>query len=317
MRALFTFLVATFYTSIAYSQPYTFTQSANSYANLVGATSINGNVVWGPFDSHTVPIGFTFQFMGNGYTTIYIEGSGFTRLDQNYFFLINPFTVALKDKGINSSLSPLTYKLEGSAPNRILKIEWSNCEFVNDLGSTANFQLWLYETSNIIESHIGNCTVNNPANAYSANGSNGPVIAIYQFQTVTTCIYGLALNGPSAAANDTLFQNTNVDIFDHSLSSTPVSGTVYRFSPLIAGIDNIERKAELNIYPNPFEKFVLIQSSNPEVFDILLYSVDGKLVLKTKSKSNEPVFLNELKPGIYFMEIQFYNKVIRRKVIKS
>lgn len=50
------------------------------------------------------------------------------------------------------------YKIDGTAPNRILKIEWKNrAPYASDYppSSKVSFQCWLYETSNVIEYRYG------------------------------------------------------------------------------------------------------------------------------------------------------------------
>jgi hypothetical protein len=46
----------------------------------------------------------------------------------------------------------VTYLLSGSAPSRVLTIQWANAKWdFNALGGVMSFQLKLYETTNVIE----------------------------------------------------------------------------------------------------------------------------------------------------------------------
>jgi hypothetical protein len=141
----------------AFSQPYFYMPALGTYQALSGETVFSSTTPWSPFQTFIVPLGFTFQYMGTNYTSIRVEGSGFTYFDANYYHLLNPFTVQLRDRGTSTptSLSPLSYKMEGSAPNRIGKIQWANCSFAGDTASNVNFQLWLFEGSNHVEVHMG------------------------------------------------------------------------------------------------------------------------------------------------------------------
>lgn len=298
-----------------FSQPYLYSESSSTYSNLTGATSINGGAVWSSFQSFNVPIGFSFQYMGNTYTSINIEGSGFTFFDLNYYFLLSPFTAKLKDKGTSSSASPLSYRLDGSQPNRILKIEWNNCGFQLDAASTANFQLWLYETSNIIESRTGPCTVVNAASAYNGNKFQGPVIGLFKYSSSTNCLYGHTVMGNAVNPNDSVFAGT-ANIFDYSMTGTPASGKVYRFDPLSSGIgDNKALSKEMEWQQEGKRIRACLAGAAVDgkatlrIFDLLGNQVfaDGNYALCS------PVELPGLCPGIYIAELLHDNCISRKK----
>lgn len=294
-----------------FSQPYFFSQQTEPYINLTGTTSINNGTIWSSFQSFSVPIGFNFEFMDNLYSTIFIEGSGFARFDPSYYYLINPFTVALEDKGTSSSLSPLAYVLEGSAPNRILKIEWNNCGYVNDASGTANFQLWLYETSNIIEVHIGVCNAI-PA-AYSGNGDTGPAIGIYKFSSAVYCEYGIGLLENPAAVNDSIIQSANADIFDFAVNSTPVSGTVYRFTPGGVGLESNEKNFTILVD----QKQLVIESQNgfSAPLKLVMIDVTGRIILNEFIATPGSVDLNGLANGVYFCALISGEEILVTKKI--
>lgn len=279
------------------AQPYQFSQSTSVYADLASPVSINGSTVWSSFQSFSVPIGFTFQFMGNNYSTIYIEGSGFCRFDANYYYLINPFTVALEDKGTSVSQSPLSYQLDGVSPSRILKIEWKNCGFSNDASGTANFQLWLYEGTNIIEVHTGSCSAS--AGAYSGNTNPGPAMGIYRFSSLSFCVYGIGLTGNPAAATDTEIINSNCDIFDYSLNGTPVSGNLYRFEPGSVSIN--EKEFTFEIYPNPAKDRIFIKNEPELIINYEIYTVTGEIIEHSTRVDENGIDLTNLPAGTYLL----------------
>ncbi|HYG53172.1 MAG TPA: hypothetical protein VD905_19870 [Flavobacteriales bacterium] len=270
-----------FLTSKGICQPYTFSTSTAAYTALTGATSANGSTVWSYATSFTVPIGFTFNFMGNNYTSLYVEGGGFTFFDLSYNYLLLPFGVALKDKGTSSSLSPISYKTEGSSPNRILKIEWSNADYFNNAGSTANFQLWLYETTNVIETHVGICTVSNPALAYSWNSDTGPSIGIYEYSG-STLLYGFGLSGAAVAPTENNnLSGAGINPFDYSLNGTPSPNTVYRFEPAATGIHAYQQINDALFYMD-HSQGKLIYSSSTVVESICVFDMAGQLIYGDK-----------------------------------
>ena len=89
-----------------------------------------------------------------------LNQSGTTQsANTNLFITSNPNTTLapwFDDLTVDASGS-LTYKTEGPAPNRIFTVEWKNIPtFRNQASARINFQVKLYETSNIVEFHYGN-----------------------------------------------------------------------------------------------------------------------------------------------------------------
>jgi hypothetical protein len=310
----FFFFAVFFLSQLVSAQPYSYQETSATYTPLAGATSINNGSVWSSFQSFTVPTGFPFTYMGTNFSTIHMEGSGFTRFDPNYFFMIMPFTAQLKDKGTSASLSPLSYQVSGTSPNRICKIEWSNCGFVNEATSTANFQLWLYETTNVIEIHIGPCTVNNPAQAYSGNGFPGPVCGLFQYTSLTDCSYGHTVMYTPPAENDSVFSGPNVSLFDYSLNGTPLANTVYRFTPDPNGIGEISPNT-ISVYPNPATDQLFIQTTS--AVEIIIRDACGKIVRAERTAPGSSINIADLSPGLYIAEARIEDQVIRQTFIKQ
>jgi len=126
----------------------------------------------------------------------------------------------------------LEYSTVGTAPNRILIVQWNNWgRFATPL-CHFNFQIWLYETTNAIEFHYGNCT----------SGFNGSL----PFEV------GLVGNGSSdfnlrkTLSNDWLFSQAKNQLSIggmqlNSLTNFP-SGLVYIFGnsgSSSAGLNNV------------------------------------------------------------------------------
>jgi len=130
-----------------------------------------------------IPIGFTFQFNCISYTSIGVHTNGFI-----WFGTGNPSTTGIapiSDASANlggsgtidglvagysgsaaatpripiSASAAIRYRVDGSLPNRIFKIEWAAYKMTglsNGSGTTPSTQIWLYETSNNIEFYINN-----------------------------------------------------------------------------------------------------------------------------------------------------------------
>lgn len=294
---------------------YSFQKSTETYSPIISGTVVSGTAPWSPFTAHTVPIGFSFNYFGNNYTTIYCEGSGFCVFDPSfYYYTVHPYTVQMRDAGTSTALSqsPISYSLSGVSPNRICKIQWQNCEMQYNLGSYANFQLWLYETSNILEARIGNCTVSNPSLAFQNNGFDGPLIAIYKTQGNPN--YGYCVQGTSPSETLlTLNSGTISNIFQNSMSAPPPSGLVYKFIPgTSSGLNDFVTEKEIVAYPNPSNESVILATEKNSKWEV--YNSEGVLI-KSGLAGEETLTLNieSLSPGLYV----FKNKHRAVRIIKQ
>ncbi|MDO5655921.1 MAG: hypothetical protein Q4G27_07255 [Flavobacteriaceae bacterium] len=88
----------------------------------------------------------------------------------------------LGNLGQGGGLSPISYVLEGEIGTRIFKMQYSNIGFREDIEANnistdfANFQLWLYESTNIIEVHFGESLITD--NSLDFQGNPGPFVAL-------------------------------------------------------------------------------------------------------------------------------------------
>ena len=186
--------------------------------DLTGATS-------GPSgdDAHSdVGIGFSFTYLGTSYTQVRINTNGWISLDQSgddasspdnsrLFYNGTPTTVLAPwwdDLDADGS-SVISYKLEGSAPDRVFTVEWNNIlSYPSDATSRLDFQVKLYETSNIIEFCYGDVTAGDHSASESAS---------------------IGVNDDSVFLEATTGSNVNVITCLSSESSWP--GENYRFIP--------------------------------------------------------------------------------------
>jgi len=101
-------------------------------------------------------------------------------------------------------------------------------------------------------------------------------------------------------------------LFSHNTNFTDIFNTT-SISDLDA--DNFK------FYPNPASDFIIIETgkSNPENMSISIYDITGKLNNVQKRSMNNKVEINiqELKPGVYFIEMQTTNQRSMMKLIKN
>jgi PKD repeat protein len=152
---------------------------SNYYRNTfaVGMTALSGGTSLTPMSddaSFVINIGFTFTYMGVNYTQILacsngwasLNQSGGTATDNAYLFTATAPNTTLApwfdDLGIGTggNKGTMDYKIDGFAPNRIFTVEWLNWRpyYTGANTSRLNFQLKLYETTNVIEFQYGTIT---------------------------------------------------------------------------------------------------------------------------------------------------------------
>lgn len=197
------------------------TRSTTSY-NSIAATGTsatgwrNGNNTDDNM-STAQPIGFSFNYKGTDYTQFLVSTSGFITFNTGTAALGNGTgaygyenTNFSSTTGTLNAIAPfyedqvtpgnpttaaglanaMKYEVSGTAPNRVLTVEWIGMETFNNAGPNLNYQVKLYETSNVIEFVYGTMELfNGTANfGYSYTvGVNGPTMSasptVAQLQT--------------------------------------------------------------------------------------------------------------------------------------
>ena len=146
-----------------------------TYSEISGGTTvINGGSALGAVSALT-PIGFNFQFQGNTYGNISVNAAGLLKFGavivtnesaNNASSIVNTpklyawwdatYTVAAANGGGVSTL------LTGSAPNRVLTIQWK-VAYAANAATGFSYQIKLYETSNKIEYLYGIAPTSTPS----------------------------------------------------------------------------------------------------------------------------------------------------------
>lgn len=195
---------------------------------------------------------FDFNFGGVNYTTassakIYVSTNGFATLGtaptavNNYAPLstTDTYSGAISVYGTDLDLAPATgvrnigYVLSGSSPSRILKIEWviersSGANSSIDGGNPIVMQLWLHETTNVIEMHYNTY---NPANTVRQGqiGLRGSTTADY-----VNLNYSATANWPVSPSTMPLGTANNQTVVTRGTSGQilSTSNRLFRWTPV-------------------------------------------------------------------------------------
>ncbi len=138
------------------------------------------------WDNISLP--FSFRFYGNVYSTIHVSSNGWIGMGNTGstttgmgFTLPNAAAPNNVIHGLTADLDlrgasggTLEYYIEGSLPNRVFVISYTNVLFRTG-GGTVSFQVKLFETSNVVEIHTESFTNTTLAKAQGVENATGTV----------------------------------------------------------------------------------------------------------------------------------------------
>ena len=213
---------------------YTFNQSTSPYTGLTASTNVFANG-WDDNTPALVTLPFGFQFNQitynelrvnpNGYVTFGATnsaGNGYNPISSNVSYA---GAVSAFGRDLISNASTVVQGTEGSAPNRVFIVQWNNARRYNSggvVGDVLNFQIRLYETSNVVEVRYGTCTATNTTSLNAQVGLRGGTNTDYNNRSSnagwSSTVAGTA-NNASVTTSNTLM---------------PASGLNFRWTPAVA-----------------------------------------------------------------------------------
>jgi hypothetical protein len=304
--------------------PYNVTTLSQVYQPLPpSAVKANQNAVWTDVNNYVMPIGFTFKINGQPTNQITIIGGDFLAPDttgiQSGFGIISSI---MRDRGTTTSLSPIRYAITGAAGSRIFKLELFNAGFDEELftyGTTndsANLQVWLYETSNIVEIRYGGARISHFSSYFDKGLQLGFVKNLDKNMGTLEKAYVLKGNPAAPTIDSISMTSTNTP----GLTAMPASGTVYRFSPKAGsstGIVSVESGTVGKIYPTTCANVLNIEHHNTNPLNYQVVSTSGYTVLTGNVTSAARVVdVSSLAAGIYQVRLSNASQTEVQRFIK-
>ncbi|WP_348823681.1 LamG-like jellyroll fold domain-containing protein [Flavobacterium aestuarii] len=208
---------------------YTFTAVQGEYIPLTGVPGVVDTSLPATADigvSSDIALPFAFTFAGTAYSSIKVSPNGWisfgtaavTDAQNNTNSAVNaavakPMLFPLWDD-LMCTVTP-RYVTTGIFPHRRFKVEWIQQKWnAQSSGDTVSFQVWFFETTNVIE-----FLYSQGATAV-ANGTGGASIGIYD---TNGKFLSLSNSGSSPTADSSNF-TTNI-------ATKPSTGQIYRFTP--------------------------------------------------------------------------------------
>ncbi len=185
-------------------------------------------------------IGFDFVFMGTRYTQFGVSSNGYLRLgatpSTTQYALATgtiPLITAMGSDLITSTSGKVHYKVTGSAPNRVLTVEWLNETIIYDgIGASADgtYQVRLYESTGVIETVYG--AMNRNTGTGFSNALNAQYVG---FSTTTTAFHTVDFGTNTPNTTGSAFANQATLGAPIPNLNTPVDGSrrLYSFTPPI------------------------------------------------------------------------------------
>lgn len=217
-----------------------------------GTLVTQSQIITGTFDDGATgakPIGFSFCYFGNTYTNFYIGTNNWISFSpgQNITYVTTSIPNSSGAAPRNSILGPwqdinpstggtIRYAVYGTAPYRRLVISYYNVPMYSCSGLLYSSQIKIYETTNIIETHIANkplCTSwNNGRAVHGLLNSNGSVAVTVPGRnntqwTVSNECRRFTPSGAPAYTVDWLDANNTVVGTGTSINVTPLAPTNY------------------------------------------------------------------------------------------
>lgn len=221
-------------------------------------------------------------------------------------------------------MSPIRYTVSGSAGSRIFKMEIANAGFWDewDIYSTnndsVNFQIWYYETSNIVELRFGPSHISHVTD-YFMLGS-GPVIGFMKnIDASTGSIDNLYYLDGSAAA-PVLDSTSSLFSISGGLSSYPANGTVYRFTPPSTGVGAIAKELEgvkvLNTVCTDYVK-VANKNANNTSYTVTAMNGTNTNLNGTLQHGTNNIDLSALPAGVYILQCKNSDGAMQQRIVKQ
>lgn len=239
---------------------YSFSSEVGTYTEISGGASLGnestanqyfvdpsvplgGSTTTGP----GFPIGFDFYHLGQCYDRVAVSAEGWISLGHSSLtpstsmlsssrllpisstsgitpnYLVTRISALAIDLGAQAG-STLRVETMGSAPNRMLVVQWKHYRKSSATGDSFNFQIRLHENGNIVSimygSMISNATASSPQ--IGLRGSPSNTATNYRNRTTTTD-WASTTEGASATATCTL-----------SAAVYPATGTTFIWTPPVA-----------------------------------------------------------------------------------
>jgi hypothetical protein len=300
------------YSSVKAQMPYTLTVQNQAYAPLTGGTSVNGTKPWTDTSSFSVPIGFNFKMGGKTITRLSLLNMATFATDTTGTISGFDFMgTSLIDKGIKgtTSKSPIRYTTTGTAGSRIFKMEifnagfWDEDDQYSTLNDSLNFQIWLYEGTDVVELRYGSSKISYYSDYFFIGGPLAGYVKDMKPATGDFEKWYLLKGTATAPAIDSFSSSSSG--LPPSLSAYPASGTVYRFVPkTTTGIAGVLEADNIKVFPTVCTNRLMVVNKNNQQMMYQIVSLSGSVLAKGNiANGYNTLEVSNLPAGMYALTL--------------
>lgn len=215
---------------------YVMEKTTGTYTSLTGGKNfkyISNPAFLNDNYSLATPIGFSFNYNNQVFDTFQVSTNGFIRMGSGLITagnnntlnsLVRRIIAPLWDDLQAQDTTSIQYLTTGTAPNRVLSIDFRTVKWVNAT-SNSSFMIKLYETTNVIEFIYGTM---NPLPSISMTIGMSSIQAINGVGSATGTNAFLSVNIGADSLNPSYHQSMSL-CYDN-IPRTPRPGTLLRFT---------------------------------------------------------------------------------------
>ncbi len=323
-----TFLGTLFTQSAKAQLGYNLSVTTDTYTPLTGGTAVNGTTMWDE-ENYKVPLGFNFKLGSYTISHFSLVSGSFAASDTDGTVVSGFFTcdADLHDRGNaggSSSQSPIRYTTSGSAGSRIFKMEISNAGFWDEWdvyatnNDSVNFQIWYYETSNIVELRFGPSNISH-ATDYFYIGS-GPIIGFMKNIDPSNGSIDKLYYLDGSASSPVLDSTSSLFSISGGLVSYPANGTVYRFTPPGTSIGNYAKELDgIKVLNTVCTDYIRVTSKNAANTAYTVTAMNGANVnvRGTLQQGTNNIDMSALPAGVYMLQCKNNDGAMQQRIVKQ
>ncbi len=286
---------------------YDFTVAHETYTTLANGSSTEipfGQTAGGlDLEGETLPI-YGENYAPNAELPLVVSGTGFIRFDKpEYSVVIDGFLVHMD---VLNERSGIFYEIDFVNGENVVKVEWREAALIDtpDVADDyINFQIWVYQTSGVVELRYGPSKLEAD---YGALIGGGPFVGIFRFTQdpgFRVLQKNWLLGDPKEPYHDKAGQSLGM------LAGFPEEGTVYRFTPTVPS--SVEEEKEMTrafrVAPSVIqEKLVVERTERTQTKEVVVqvYDVSGTVIAKeVMTGSRLEISTQDWPSGLYFCKV--------------
>lgn len=276
---------------------YTFAGTTGTYSAITG-TTLGASAIGDDVGIGNLPVGFTFPYNGNTFTVFGARSNGLIELGQTSATLSgfsanslsgNANCIAPLWDDNNTTGGSIIYATTGTAPNRVLTVQWTGMHVAGGGSSTnptIDCQVRLHETTGVIEFIYGatSAALSSPTASIGISGATGNYLSVTPLTPANTSTV-------SSSTENSVTSDANFP-----------SGTIYTFTPPAVPVLTYAWTPSTNLSATNIVNPVATGVTAPITYNVVATaasgcSISGNVSLTIKPLPTAPTGVNSAQCG--------------------